>query len=124
MFSATSSGSFDNMEAFLKKAASGSMFDTLERFGDEGVRALAAATPKDSGESAGSWYYEIIKDSKSWSIVWGNTHVVDGTPVVVLLEHGHGTGTGGYVPPHPFINDALKGVFDRIATEAWKVVTA
>jgi hypothetical protein len=124
MFSATSSGSFDNMEAFLKKAASGSMFDTLERFGDEGVRALAAATPKDSGESAGSWYYEIIKDGKSWSIVWGNTHVVDGTPVVVLLEHGHGTGTGGYVPPHPFINDALKGVFDRIATEAWKVVTA
>lgn len=118
-----SSGSFDNIEAFLKKMADSSIFDQLTRFGQEGVNALAAATPQDSGETANSWYFEIVKDGSTWSIVWGNSNIVAGRPIAILLQYGHGTGTGGYVEGRDYINPALRPVFDRIAAEAWRVVT-
>lgn len=124
MISLDSSGSFDHLEALLKKASSGAIFASLERYGDEGVRALSRATPKDSAGTANAWSYEIIKDKNSYSIIWSNSNVVDKTPVVILLQMGHGTGTGGYVQGRDFINPALKPIFDRIASDVWKVVTA
>jgi hypothetical protein len=119
----TTSGSFDKTEAFLKKMSSGGIFDQLSRYGEAGRAALAGATPLDSGETANSWTYEIVQDAKSWSIIWGNTHIEDGRPIAVLLQFGHGTRTGGFVEGRDYINPALQGIFDQIATEAWKVVT-
>lgn len=118
------SGSFDNTERFLKKILHGDIFATLERYGAEGVAALSAATPKDSGETANSWYYEIKREKGSWSIIWGNNNVVDGRPIAVLLQYGHGTGTGGFVQGRDYINPAMRPIFDRIADEAWKAVTS
>lgn len=123
MFGFESSGSTDNTEKWLKSLLDGSIFAKLERYGQDGVNALAAATPKDTSHTANSWYYEIIQDSTSWSIVWGNNNVVDGRPIAVLLQYGHGTGSGGYVEGRDYINPALQPIFDRIATEAWKAVT-
>lgn len=124
MFSFESSGSFDKTEAWLSKLASGDIYSSLERFGQEGVSALAAATPTDTGETASSWYYEIQQDATSWSIIWGNSNIVSGRPIAVLLQYGHGTRNGGYVEGRDYINPALAGIFDRIANEAWKVVTS
>lgn len=124
MFSAQESGSTANLESMLKRAKDGSIFEALSKYGQEGVNALAAATPVDSGETASSWTYEVIKDGKSWSIVWGNTNIVNGTPVAVLLQYGHGTRTGGYVQGRDFINPAIAPVFERIASDAWKAVNA
>jgi len=122
--SVSTSGSFDNTEAFLKKMAAGpSMFDQLSRFGEMGRAALAGATPVDSGETANSWYYEIVQDGKSWSIIWGNSHVVDGRPIAVLLQFGHGTRNGGFVEGRDYINPALAPVLDQMEAEGWKVVT-
>lgn len=123
MISLSSSGSFDNTERFLRQIKDGNIFSQLTRFGQEGVNALAAATPKESGETANAWSFEIKKESGSWSIIWSNNHVVDGAPIAVMLQHGHGTGTGGYVEGRDYINPALSPVFDRIAEEAWRVVT-
>jgi hypothetical protein len=123
VISASSSGSFDNTEAFLRKAAAGTIFDQLSRFGEAGRSALAAATPVESGETAAGWYYEVVRDSKSYSIIWGNSHVVNGRPIAVLLQTGHGTRNGGYVQGRDYINPALKPIFDQIAAEAWKAVT-
>lgn len=120
----SSSGSFSNTEAFLKKMKEGSIFAALERFGQMGVDALARSTPVDEGETARSWYYEIIKDTNSWSIVWGNSHVEDGRPIAVLLQYGHATGDGGYVQGRDYINPALQPIFDQILSEAWKAVTS
>lgn len=119
-----SSGSFDKTEAFLRKMTSGTIFAALSRYGEIGVGALAGATPVDSGQTSGSWSYEIIQDAKSWSIVWGNSYIEDGRPIAVLLQYGHGTGTGGYVEGRDYINPALQPVFDQIASDAWKVVTS
>lgn len=123
MFSVSSSGSFDSTEAWLRKLATGDIFSRLESYGVEGVNALASATPVESGLTASSWIYEIIQDASSYSIVWSNTNVVDGRPIAILLQYGHGTGTGGYVQGRDYINPALQPIFDRIAAEVWKVVT-
>lgn len=124
MISITSSGSTDSTEAWLKKLSSGSIFDVLSRFGQQGVDALAAATPEDSGETANSWYYEIVNDGKSWSIIWGNTHIVEGRLIAVLIQYGHGTGTGGYVEGRDYINPALRPIFDQIMAEAERAVNS
>jgi len=122
--SMSSSGSFDNTGKWLKSIADGQMFKALERFGQEGVEALRAATPVDSSVTANSWYYEIKQDSMSWSIIWGNSNVVDGRPIAILLQYGHGTGDGGYVQGRDYINPALRPIFDKITAEAWKAVTS
>lgn len=124
MFSFSDSGPFKKTEEYLLKISRGGIFAQLSRYGQEGVNALAAATPKDTGLTADSWYYEIIQDATSWSIVWGNSYVVDSRPIAVLLQYGHGTGTGGYVEGRDYINPALRPVFDRISRDAWKVVTS
>jgi hypothetical protein len=124
LFSFETAGSTGSTEAWLKKLAAGDMYASLDRYGQEGVNALAAATPVESGATAGAWTYEIVRDSTSYSIIWGNTNVIDGRPIAVLLQYGHGTRTGGYVQGRDYINPALRAVFDRIANEAWKVVTS
>ncbi len=124
MFSLVSSGSTGNIEAWLKRMSQDAMFSSLDGYGQQGVAALASATPVESGMTANSWTYEIVKDSKSYSIIWGNTNVVDGRPIAILLQYGHGTGTGGYVEGQDYINPAIQPIFDRIAADVWKVVTA
>lgn len=124
MITIWSSGSFENTEKFLKRMSTGEIFNTLDRFGAMGVNALAAATPVDSGETAAAWYYEVKKDGRSYSIIWGNRHIVAGRPIAILLQYGHGTGTGGYVQGRDYINPALLPIFDQIAAEAWRAVTA
>jgi len=124
MFSIESSGSFKNLESFLKSMSRNSMYDALDQYAREGVSALASATPVDSGVTAESWNYEITKSRGSYSIVWTNSHVVDGRPIAIMLQYGHGTGTGGYVQGRDFINPAIKPIFDRIADNVWKAVTS
>lgn len=124
MFSFESSGSFKNLEAFLKRAKNDEIFNKLDQFAREGVAALSVATPIDTGISADSWGYEVRKTRGSYSIIWTNTHVVDGRPIVILLQYGHGTGTGGYVEGRDFINPAMKPIFDRISENVWKAVTS
>lgn len=125
MLRITSSGSFKNTQRFLQKMSRGDMFRVLDSAGARGVSALRSATPVDSGLSAESWSYEVKKSKDSTSIYWINTHRDPaGVPVVILLQYGHGTGTGGYVQGHDFINPALKPIFDKIADDVWKAVTS
>lgn len=124
MFTVSTSGSFDGTEAWLKKISSGDIFQQLSRYGEVGRSALAGATPVDSGATAAGWYYEILQDGNSWSIIWGNSHIVDDRPIAILLQMGHGTRTGGYVEGRDYINPALQPLFDQISSEAWKAVTS
>lgn len=124
MFKVTSSGSFEKTEAWLKRMSSvNNELARLEHLGKEGVAALSAATPRESGVTAAAWSYEIIQKNGSWSIVWGNSHVVDGRQIAILLQYGHGTRTGGYVAPRDYINPALRPIMDRAVADGWKVVT-
>lgn len=122
MISAESSGSLKNTYSFLQRLSKGVMFDELDRFGRMGVDALSNATPRASGETAQSWGYKIIRKQGSVRIEWYNTHVVDGSNIAILIQYGHGTGTGGYVPGRDYINPAIKPIFDQIIDDVWKKV--
>ena len=99
-------------------------FKTLDRFGQAGVEALRAATPVQSGETASLWGYEIQNDGATVKIVWTNENINQGVNIAVIIQYGHGTGTGGYVQGRDYINPALRSVFDNIANEVWKEVTS
>lgn len=116
-------GNFEKTYGFLKRMSKRDIFKNLDAYGQEGVEALAAATPIRSGTTANSWGYEIHSSGSSVSIVWTNSNVNKGVPIAVIIQYGHGTGTGGYVQGIDYINPALAPVFDDIADRIWKEVT-
>lgn len=117
-------GDFKNTEGLLRKISRRDMYNSLEKYAKDGVNALENATPHDSGLTSSAWDYEIINSGQTTSIYWTNSSMAGSAPVVILLQYGHATGTGGYVQGIDFINPALKPVFDRISNDVWKVVTS
>ena len=95
------------------------MDDLLDQYGKEGVEALARATPKDTGKTAASWNYAVHKSDGRITITWSNSNIVDGVPIAVILQYGHGTRNGGYVEGVDYINPAMRPIFERIAQRAW-----
>lgn len=119
------SGSFSNMEAFLKRAGNRQIFSGLEKYGPIGVAALAGATPVDEGETANGWYYEVDQRPGYFAIHWFNSNIEEPgrIPVAVLIQYGHATGNGGFVQGQDYINPALAPIFDQIAADMWREVT-
>ena len=122
MITFTQKGDFTNLTRFLEKAKNIINLGTLDKYGREGVAALAAATPVDTGLTANSWGYEIVRKNGAVSIVFKNSNIQNGVPIAIILQYGHATGTGGYVQGRDYINPAIQPIFDRIADEAWKEV--
>ena len=116
-------GDLSKTTRFLKNAKNVDISRVLHRFGREGVAALASATPVESGQTANSWYYEVERTRGGAAITFLNSHVNNGVPIAIILQYGHGTGTGGWVQGRDYINPAIQPVFDRIADDAWKEVT-
>lgn len=117
-------GSFNNLESFLKRMEKLDITQLLQQYAQEGVFALSAATPQDSGLAASSWSYQIEHTGDSIIIAWTNYNVESGFPVAIMLQYGYSTGTGGYVAGQDYINPAIEPIFDRIADGVWKVVTS
>lgn len=122
MIRLTNTGSFDKTTKFLKSMANKEHLRALSKYGQRGVDALANATPVDTGLTAASWRYEIEVKGGYYSLKWHNTNTVSGIPVVVLIQYGHGTGTGGWVEGRDFINPAIQPIFDQLANEVWEEV--
>ncbi|UVK59313.1 hypothetical protein SEA_PHEROBRINE_30 [Gordonia phage Pherobrine] len=119
----THKGSFTNTQSKLNRMSKGMIQDTLSKYGALGVHVLSQATPIDSGESRNSWTSKVEKTGKGWKLSWHNQNrTVNGQPVVILIQFGHGTGTGGYVAGRDFINPAIKPVFDLIIAEVRRKV--
>ncbi len=124
MFSILQRGDFKKTEQFLKKSLGRDYLSVLEKYAQQGVAALSAATPVDTGLTAASWQYKIIQNDDGFSIVWENTNVSQGwANIAILLQYGHGTRNGGYVSGRDYINPALRPIFDKMADAAWKEVT-
>lgn len=120
MFGITSSGG-SKTEAFLKRLTQRDHLSELDKYGQLGVNALAAATPVETGLAAHSWRYRIIPGRRP-TIEWYNTDRESGVTVVILIQYGHATGTGGYVAGRDFINPAMRPIFDKIADDVWRKV--
>lgn len=122
MISVESVGSFRNAEDFLKRLSKLDILSVLKANGQIGVNALSSATPIRTGLAAHSWFYTVSGSGGIYQISWSNSDTENGFPVVIMLQYGHGTGTGGYVAGIDFINPAMKPVFDQIAANVWKAV--
>lgn len=116
-------GDLSKTTRFLERAKHAVRLADLDKYGREGVAALAAATPVESGHTANSWYYEITYSKSGARITFYNSHINDGVPIAIILQYGHGTGTGGWVEGRDYINPAIQPIFDRIADDAWREVT-
>lgn len=124
MISISAKGSTDKLEKFLHKMKQGDLFNSLGHYGQMGVNALSSATPVETGLTAASWVYKISIVNGRHTISWHNTNTVNGKPVVIMLQYGHGTGTGGWVAGRDFINPAIQPIFDEISDNVWKEVTS
>jgi hypothetical protein len=124
MISFRQKGDFSKLEKMLKNSFGKNYRRVLEQYGREGVAALAAATPKDSGKTASSWEYEITEKNGQLSVTWKNTNIHDGVNIAIILQYGHGTRNGGYVQGRDYINPALRPIFEKMADAAWKEVSA
>lgn len=119
----THKGDFRHTEEFLKKIHSKNFQKILDDYGQLGVIRLAESTPKDTGLTAASWYYEIRYGKDEVAVVWKNSNIVKGYPIAIILQYGHGTGNGGYVRGIDYINPAMRPVFREMANAAWREVT-
>ena len=123
MISFRQKGDFSKLTRFFEKAKEVVHRGDLDKYGREGVAALASATPVDSGLTASSWYYEIVQGKDSVSIEFRNSNIQNGVPIAVIIQYGHGTGTGGWVQGRDYINPAVQPVFDKIVNNVWREVT-
>lgn len=121
-FKIEAKGDYSSIMTWLKRIKFDSLMDKLNQYGQEGVEALRQATPKRTGLTAQSWSYEIISQPDKLEIVWKNSHIENGVPIAIILQYGHGTGTGGYVQGIDYINPAMQPVFDEIVDNVWKEI--
>ena len=117
-------GNFNRVERFLNRVSDREYLNVLDHYGQMGVEALSKATPVDTGLTASSWTYEFERTSTHTTISWLNTNTNQGVNIAVILQYGHGTGTGGYVQGRDYINPAMRPIFDKIADQAWREVNS
>ena len=123
MISFRQKGDFSKLTKFLERAKETVYLGDLNKYGRQGVAALASATPIDSGETAESWYYEIENNKESATITFYNSNVQNGVPIAIILQYGHGTRNGGWVEGRDYINPAIQPIFDQIVDDAWREVS-
>lgn len=116
-------GDFSKLTRYFERVKEAARVGILDKYGNEGVSALASATPVDSGLAANSWTYEVEHGDGFARIVFSNNDIENGFPVAIMLQYGHGTGTGGWVEGRDYINPAIQPIFDEIADAAWREVT-
>ena len=116
-------GEFKQTYDFLNKAKNFKINDILSKYGNEGVSLLSKATPIDSGLTANSWTYEIQNKGNRTTLSWCNTNIQNGVNIAIILQYGHGTGTGGWVSGRDYINPTIRPLFDKMADQIWKEIT-
>ena len=120
----TARGDFSKTFKFLENARKLVHIPTiLEKYGQKGVDALSAATPKDTGLTADSWYYEVTEADDVYKLTFFNSNINKGVPIALILQYGHGTRNGGWVEGRDYINPAIQPIFDKLANDAWREVT-
>lgn len=115
-------GSFKKTLAYFVKANFVLRDARLEEYGKRGVEALRSVTPADSGETADSWDYVVVKENHSAKIIWTNDKVIgdEHVPLAILLQYGHAAKDGYWIEGLDYINPALRPIFEEIAKKLWK----
>ena len=123
MISFRQKGDCSKLTSYFERVKQAAKLSDLDKYGREGVAALASATPVDTGLTADSWYYKITNDGQSAKVTFYNSNIQNGVPIAIILQYGHGTRNGGWVQGRDYVNPAVQPIFDKLANEAWREVT-
>ena len=123
MITLSQKGDFKRVTGWLERIKEITRLGILNKYGEKGVAALSAATPVDSGKTAASWSYDIQNNGSSATISFKNSNINKGVNIAIILQYGHGTGTGGWVQGRDYINPAIQPIFDELVEEVWEEVT-
>lgn len=124
MISFRQKGDFSKLNRYFEKLKEAAKIGVLDKYGRAGVEALSSATPTRTGVTAASWSYKINRKNGSVSLDFYNSNVNKGVPIAIIIQYGHGTGTGGWVEGIDYINPAIQPLFKKLADDAWKEVTS
>ena len=95
----------------------------LDKYGEMGVEILKQYTPKDTGLTSESWYYEITQTKDGYTLSWKNSNIKNNyVHVAIILQYGHATRDGHWVEGIDYLNPALRKVFRKIAKDAQEEV--
>lgn len=123
MISFRQKGNFSKTFSFLERAKESFHVGILDKYGARGVELLKSATPSETGRTADSWYYKIEQSDGKARLIFCNSHVNKGVQIALILQYGHGTGTGGWVEGRDYLNPVLTPLFEQMANELWKEVS-
>lgn len=120
-----SKGDFNVIRDWLKRVTTRNPSVAINQVASEGTRSLATNTPRDTGETASGWKADVTTKGHVTEIAWKNTaHPELEVNLAKLIELGHGTRTGGYVAPKPYVKKAMDPVFktagDKVVKELIK----
>ena len=113
----THKGDFSKTEEYFKSLMRKDYLKILETYGQRGVDALMAATPVDSGLAASSWGYSIEQENGQTKLIWTNSDVEGGYNIVILIDRGHATKSGSWVPGLHFIDEAISPIIAELVRE-------
>jgi hypothetical protein len=116
-------GDLKKTDTFLRKLLKQDLASILHRYGQLGVEALSKATPVDTGKTAASWGYTVEIGNGTAKLTWTNSNSNKGVPIALLIQYGHGTPTGGYVPGRNYIKPAIQPILDELTNALWKEVS-
>lgn len=118
MFKVSTSGSFKHIDKWLSENKNTNMTGLLSRYGEIGVSILEQSTPVDSGRTSKSWRYKLSRSGKGYELSWYNDNLTKmNIPVAILIQYGHATRSGGFVPGYDFINPAIDTVLSLLQQE-------
>lgn len=122
MIRVTMKGNFTKTNSFFQRILEKIKLSSLDNWGRKGVEALSSATPVDTGRTADSWYYEIVRDNENVRLQWLNSNVNDGVNIALIIQYGHAARNGVFIEGRDYINPALTPIFDEIEKSAWREV--
>lgn len=112
----TSEGNFSNLERYVNSMVREDFSTILKPEAQTGLNEFIRRTPKRTGTTANQWQVELEKSSRGSHITYYNSNVTKtGVPLPILIDGGHGTGTGGYVAPRPFIQNVVDSIGKNIS---------
>lgn len=113
-------GNFEKVTDYFKKLLGRDYLAILDKYGQMGVDALRQATPVDSGLTAESWNYEIDIDPGTHQVrlIWTNSNLAkEAINIAILVDRGHVSRSGSWVPGQHFIDPAITPIISKIAEE-------
>jgi hypothetical protein len=87
--------------------------------GKKGVELLRLATPVQTGRLAAGWDFKISTSGHTTELAFVN-NAYPGIPVATMVDSGHATKNGGYVPPRNFITPSITPLFNEFTNHFLK----